>query len=164
MALSIKTGTFRRAQERLSNSQRSFKRRMLSDMEEMGKLMERYARMMAPRQTASLEGAIYYRVLRSDYSQVSVELYVSGNRVRAKVGNEMRSVTVGDYAEYMLYGTYNLGPGSVAKQVAMNQSGGRVKVGPNFLQRAQRIGWEKMRDRLIASARRSGFTQGRWRG
>lgn len=162
MALGVDIGSFQRAQTRLSQSQRAFKRRMLEDMKEMGKIIERYARAMAPYQTGSLEGAIYYK-LNNNYSSVSVTVYVSGARVRMKVGNEKRTVTVGDYVDYMLYGSYNLGPGSIAKQEANRAAGSRIKVGPNFLSRAGRLGWEKMKDRLIVSARQSGFARGRSR-
>lgn len=158
MALSIKTGTFERAQSRLSQTQRAFKRRMLKDMEEMGKLVQRYARAMAPYETGSLEGAIYYKLNRDDYSKVSISLYISGARVRAKVGNGKRTVTVGDYAEYMVSGSYYLGRGSLLKQQY-----GDVLVGRDFLERGARRGWWRFEERLIESARLSGFSPTRSR-
>lgn len=153
MALSINTASFTRAQARLSQSQRGYKRRLLRDMEEMGKLIERYARAMAPYETGSLERAIYYKLNRNDYSKVSISLYISGSRVRAKVGNSKRNVTVGDYAEYMISGAYALGPGSLIKQQSVD-----VLVGNKFLERGARRGWWRFEEKLIESARLSGFS------
>lgn len=105
MGLKYDAHQFKRAGDRLNNSQKAFKRYLIRDMEKLARLVERLARAMAPLETGSLESAIFARVVKEGYTGLRIELSVSGAKPRE--GNP--GVEVGDYAEYMELGKYRLG-------------------------------------------------------
>ncbi len=105
MGLKYDAHQFKRAGNRLNNSQKAFKRYLIRDMEKLARLVERLSRAMAPLETGSLETAIFARVIKEGYSGLRIELSVSG----AKPRQGHPGVEVGDYAKYMELGKYRLG-------------------------------------------------------
>lgn len=68
MGLKYDAHHFKRAGDRLNNSQKAFKRYLIRDMEKLARLVERLARAMAPLETGSLESAIFARVVKEGYT------------------------------------------------------------------------------------------------
>lgn len=58
MGLNINTLNLKKAQSRLSNSQKAYKRVLVSEMAKLANVAQRMARAMAPMETGSLESAI----------------------------------------------------------------------------------------------------------
>lgn len=82
MGLKYDSHQFKRAGDRLNNSQKAFKRYLIRDMEKLARLVERLARAMAPLETGSLESAIFARVVKEGYTGLRIELSVSGAKPR----------------------------------------------------------------------------------
>ncbi len=116
MGLKYDAHQFKRAGNRLNNSQKAFKRYLIRDMEKLARLVERLSRAMAPLETGSLETAIFARVIKEGYSGLRIELSVSG----AKPRQGHPGVEVGDYAKYMELGKYRLG---YLSRMKMNRPG-----------------------------------------
>lgn len=93
MGLKYDAHQFKRAGNRLNNSQKAFKRYLIRDMEKLARLVERLSRAMAPLETGSLETAIFARVIKEGYSGLRIKLSVSG----AKPRQGHPGVEVGDY-------------------------------------------------------------------
>lgn len=157
MGLKYDAHQFKRAGNRLNNSQKAFKRYLIRDMEKLARLVERLSRAMAPLETGSLETAIFARVIKEGYSGLRIELSVSG----AKPRQGHPGVEVGDYAKYMELGKYRLGYLSRMKNVT-NPPIASVKprVGPHFLERAVEISEKQFSEAILEAARKAGFTRG----
>ncbi|HHL3485089.1 TPA: hypothetical protein ACQ53E_004892, partial [Klebsiella pneumoniae] len=67
MGLNINTLNLKKAQSRLSNSQKAYKRVLVSEMAKLANVAQRMARAMAPMETGSLESAIFARVVKTGY-------------------------------------------------------------------------------------------------
>lgn len=157
MGLSYDTQQFKRAGDRLNNSQKAFKRYLIADMDKLARLIERLARAMAPFETGSLESAIYARVVKEGYSGLRIELSVSESK--ARTGHP--GVEVGDYAKYMELGKYRLGYLSRMKSVTNPQLAGvKPRVGLNFLKRAVEISEKQFSQTITQAASKAGFTRG----
>ncbi|HFP9309442.1 TPA: hypothetical protein ACJI3N_005359 [Raoultella planticola] len=157
MGLSINTLNLKRVRDRLTNSEKAFKRYLLQDMTRLAKKLERFARAMAPFETGSLEHAIYARVKNDNSANLSIELSVSGATPRKGYPN----VTVGDYAQYMIDQYYGLGPGSIRKQETSSVDGIRVQVGRRYLERAVERIRKEFPSVIQNAARKAGFTRKR---
>ena len=156
MGLSYDASKLRRQANSLDQRQKAFKRYLLRDMEKVAKVMERLARAMAPIETGSLEKAIYARVI-NNFSEVKVELYVSG----AKSREGHPGVTVGQYADYMHNDHYRLGRLSRMKSVTNPPiEGMRARVGRLYMERAIEMGEKRFREAVTEAARKAGFTRG----
>lgn len=157
MGLKYDAHQFKRAGDRLNNSQKAFKRYLIRDMEKLARLVERLARAMAPLETGSLESAIFARVVKEGYTGLRIELSVSG----AKPREGHPGVEVGDYAEYMELGKYRLGYLSRMKSGTNPPVAGvKPRVGPLFLERAVQISEKQFTQTIAEAARKAGFTRG----
>lgn len=165
MGITVDIGSFRRAQARLTHSQNALKRNLLNQLRKMAAEMQRYARAMSPRETGSLEKAIFAHVENSK-NEVHVNLYVSENTMRSGANAKGRSVPrvpVGRYADYMHNAQYRLGVLSRLKQQQNYGAGIKVKVGKSFIERAGNTVWKRFRDDLKDAGMRAGFGRGRWK-
>ncbi len=157
MGLKYDAHQFKRAGNRLNNSQKAFKRYLIRDMEKLARLVERLSRAMAPLETGSLETAIFAGVIKEGYSGLRIELSVSG----AKPRQGHPGVEVGDYAKYMELGKYRLGYLSRMKNVTNPPIAGvKPRVGPHFLERAVEISEKQFSEAILEAARKAGFTRG----
>lgn len=165
MGITVDIGSFRRAQSTLTHSQNALKRNLLNQLRKMAAEMQRYARAMSPRETGSLEKAIFARVGNSK-NEVHVNLYVSENTMSSGAnvnGRPVPRVPVGRYADYMHNAQYRLGAISRLKQQHNYGLGMNVKVGKGFIERAGNTVWKRFRDDLKDAGMRAGFGRGRWK-
>ena len=165
MGLSVNIGSFKRAQERLTHSQNALKRNLLNEMRKMANEMQKYARAMSPRETGSLEKAIYAKVENSK-NEVHVNLFVSEYTPRRGFnhrGRTVRGVIVGRYAGYMHDSQYRLGVKSREKQRQNYGMGMKVKVGRGFIERAGNTVWKRRREDLKEVGVKAGFGKGKWK-
>lgn len=127
MGLEYNVGKLGRLADRLTNSQKAYKRSLINDMTKLAVTAQRLARAPAPYETGSLENSIYARVNRSDLASLSIELVVMKDRDRVGSLNGGRRYTgdakVGDYAEYMESGRYSLGLVPCLNRVGMRLAG-----------------------------------------
>lgn len=146
--LKPKQSSFRASKARLARARKNFRSYVIRESKEMSKLMQRYARLMAPRETMSLEKAII-----GEYSitgdKISVKLYVDGNH---SVDKRPR-YTVGHYATFMHNKDYNLGRISQVKNKIL--SGFGMYVGKGYLNRAGHLVWDKKKDAMRRAAKRA---------
>ncbi|HHT4259127.1 TPA: hypothetical protein ACTYZB_004794 [Klebsiella variicola] len=164
MGLNINTLNLKKAQSRLSNSQKAYKRVLVSEMAKLAKVAQRMARAMAPMETGSLENAIFARVVKNGYDSLHIELKVDGSRPRESVsGVYVRpGTTVGDYALYMEKNKYNLQARSVVKQMLQGPvEGRRVNVGRRYIERAVEYIRKQFPEIVENSAKKAGFARRR---
>ncbi|KLU17147.1 MULTISPECIES: hypothetical protein [Xenorhabdus] len=165
MGISVDIGSFKRVQKRLTHSQHALKKNLLNELRKMAVEMQKYARAMIPRETGSLESAVFAHVVnRRD--EVHVNLYVSEHKKREGFnirGKSVKSVSVGRYAKYMHNGQYRLGILSRIKQQSNYATNMRVKVGKGFIGRAGNTVWKRYRNDLKEAGIRAGFGRGRWK-
>ena len=158
MGLEYNVGKLGRLADRLTNSQKAYKRSLINDMTKLAVTAQRLARALAPYETGSLENSIYARVNRSDLASLSIELVVMKDRDRVGSLNGGRRYTgdakVGDYAEYMESGRYSLGARSRLKQGGSALS---RKVGRRFMDRTAEFIRNEMRRIIADSAQKAGF-------
>lgn len=134
-----KQSSFKATKNKLIRARRNVRRFLISESKIMAGMMQKYARLMAPRQTMSLENAIFGESSVSRHSVIS-KVYVNENY---GVTNRP-SYQVGSYAKIMHSGTYSLGPISQAKNRVIQRY--KMYVGNQFLNRAGQLTWNKRRD------------------
>ena len=164
MGLSINTLNLKKAQSRLSNSQKAYKRVLISEMAKLAKVAQRMARAMAPMETGSLEGAIFARVVKQGYDSLNIELGVDGSKPRVSSGlvRVRPGTTVGDYALYMESDKYSLQARSVLKQMSqIPVEGRRVIVGRRYMERAVEFIRKRFPEIVEDSAKKAGFVRRR---
>lgn len=164
MGLNINTLNLKKAQSRLSNSQKAYKRVLVSEMAKLAKVAQRMARAMAPIETGSLENAIFARVVKQGYDSLHIELKVDESRPRESNGSVYvkPGTTVGDYALYMEKNKYKLQAGSVLKQMTQSSvDGRRVNVGRRYMERAVEYIRKRFPEIVEDSARKAGFVRRR---
>lgn len=164
MGLNINTLNLKKAQSRLSNSQKAYKRVLVSEMAKLANVAQRMARAMAPMETGSLESAIFARVVKTGYDSLHIEMKVDESRPRQSNGavKVKPGTTVGDYALYMEKHKYSLGAGSILKQMTQGSvDNRRVNVGRRYMERAVEYIRKRFPEIVEDSARKAGFIRRR---
>lgn len=144
--LKPKQSSFRASKSKLIRARKNFRSYIIRESKEMSKLMQRYARLMSPRETMSLEQAIMSECLVVG-DKISIKLYVDENHSVAR----RPRYTVGQYATIMHKGDYNLGKISAIKNRTLSGSG--MYVGKGYLNRAGHLVWDKKKDAMYRAAK-----------
>lgn len=160
MGLTFNSGKLTRMANRLTQSQKAYKRYLIQDMEKLAVQAQKLARALAPYETGTLQNSIFAQVLKDDFTALSIQLYVSENTVRSGLLNNGRpylgSAVVGNYAQFMETQRYKLGKKSRAKQAASALS---QRVGRRYMDRAVELIRKGMNESMVESAQRAGFVK-----
>lgn len=145
--LKPKSASFKASKAKLARARRNLRSYLLRESQTISNLMQRYARLMSPRQSMSLENSIIGEYVKNG-NIFSIKLYVNKNySVTRRPG-----FTVGRYAEIMHNDTYKLGKISEMKNKVVSAKG--IHVGNQFLNRAGHLVWNRKKEAMRQEAKR----------